>query len=59
MTTLWIFGGLICMVAGMGLYLQRHFRRRHRSKSRSVMTKTMDGESLQFLVRPTRKGSKE
>jgi len=56
MTAWWLLGGLVGMVAGIGLFLEWKGRRRVRAVFRCVMTKTVDGEPLQFLVRPTRKG---
>lgn len=56
MSAWWLLGGLVGMVVGIGVVQKWNGRRRPRSVFRSVMTKTMDGEPLQFLVRPTRKG---
>ncbi|MDK2744334.1 MAG: hypothetical protein NDI90_15610 [Nitrospira sp. BO4] len=52
----WILSGLVSVVVGMGFIRQWQVRRHRQSKFRSGMTKPMDGETLQFLVRPTRKG---
>jgi hypothetical protein len=54
MVVWWLLGGIGSLVVGLVLY--REWRvRRGPSSSHSVMTKTTDGEPLQFLVRPTRK----
>jgi hypothetical protein len=54
----WLLGGLVTMMAGGLLYKARRPRRRV-SSPHTVMTKTTDGELLQFLVRPTRKTGKD
>ncbi len=59
MTGWWLFGGLVTMMAGGLLYKAWRPRRRLSSGSHTVMTKTTDGELLQFLVRPTRKTGKD
>lgn len=59
MITWWLLGGLVTMVAGVVLYRERKIRRPPMSGSVSVMTKTTDGQLLQFLVRPTRKIGRE
>ena len=56
MSVWWLLGGLVGAAVAILLFQGRQIRRRPRSVFRSVMTKTMDGEPLQFLVRPTRKG---
>ena len=56
MSAWWLLGGLVGAVVGILLFQCWQIRRRPRSVIHSVMTKTMDGEPLQFLVRPTRKG---
>ncbi len=59
MMTWWLLGGLVTMVAGVLLYREWKIRRQSMSGSVSVMTKTTDGQLLQFLVRPTRKIGRE
>ncbi|HBH79495.1 MAG TPA: hypothetical protein DDY39_06675 [Nitrospira sp.] len=59
MITWWLLGGLVTMVAGVVLYREWKIRRPPMSGSVSVMTKTTDGQLLQFLVRPTRKIGRE
>ncbi|MGE0644771.1 MAG: hypothetical protein AB7P24_13965 [Nitrospira sp.] len=56
----WVAGGMVSMmVVGAVLYKGWRHRRRVASGSHTVMTKTTDGELLQFLVRPTRRGGRE
>lgn len=59
MITWWLLGGLVVMVAGVVLYREWKIRRHPMPGSVSVMTKTTDGQLLQFLVRPTRKIGRE
>lgn len=59
MITWWLLGGLVSMVAGVVFYREWKIRRQPTSGPLSVMTKTTDGELLQFLVRPTRKIGRE
>ncbi|HMS84472.1 MAG TPA: hypothetical protein PKD12_12535 [Nitrospira sp.] len=59
MITWWLLGGLVTMVAGVVSYREWKIRRQPMSGPLSVMTKTTDGELLQFLVRPTRKSGRE
>ena len=56
MTAWWLLGGLVGAAAGILLFQCWQIRLRPRSVFRSVITKTMDGEPLQFLLRSTRKG---
>jgi len=53
-----LLGGLVTMMAGGFFYRTRRQRRHVSSGSHTVMTKTTDGELLQFLVRPTRRSGK-
>jgi hypothetical protein len=57
----WLFGGMVVVGVGVGvlLYKEWKFRRLPQVASHYVMTKTADGELLQFLVRPTRRTGKE
>jgi len=55
MTAWWLLGGLVGAVVGILVFREWKGRRRPQPLFRTVMTKTMDGEPLQFLVRPTRK----
>ena len=55
----WLLGGLAAVAIGVVLYKELKVRYRSQSSSHSVMTKTTDGELLQFLVRSTRKTGKE
>ena len=55
----WLLGGLGIMLVGGILYREWRSRRWSSSASHSVMTKTTDGELLQFLVRSTRKTGRE
>ncbi|MFO0697703.1 MAG: hypothetical protein U0236_00615 [Nitrospira sp.] len=59
MITWWVLGGLVTMVAGVVLYREWKIRRQPIAGPLSVMTKTTDGQFLQFLVRPTRKIGRE
>lgn len=54
-----LFGGLVSVVVAVIVYREWKARRQPTSGAHSVMTKTTDGELLQFLVRPTRKTGKE
>ncbi|MDR4464394.1 MAG: LPXTG cell wall anchor domain-containing protein [Nitrospira sp.] len=54
-----LLGGLVMIMAGGFFYRTRRQRRRVSSGSHTVMTKTTDGELLQFLVRPTRRSGKD
>jgi hypothetical protein len=51
----WLLGGLIAAVAIGKVYLKRPTRRPSPLGIPYIMTKTADGEPLQFLVRATRK----
>ncbi|MGZ8380286.1 MAG: hypothetical protein ACXWWH_01745 [Nitrospira sp.] len=55
----WLLGGIVAIVIGVALYKERRLGRWSSSGSHSVMTKTTDGEPLQFLVRSTRKTGRE
>jgi hypothetical protein len=55
----WLLGGLVAVAVGVVLYKGWRLRRWSSSASHSVMTKTTDGELLQFLVRSTRKTGRE
>ena len=55
----WLLGGVVTMMGGVLAYKVWRPRRRLSSGSHTVMTKTTDGELLQFLVRPTRKIGKD
>ncbi len=55
----WVAGGMATMMVGVLVYKGWRQRRRLSSGSHTVMTKTTDGELLQFLVRPTRRSGKE
>jgi uncharacterized membrane protein YedE/YeeE len=55
----WVVGGMVTMMVGAFLFKGWRQRRRVSSGSHTVMTKTTDGELLQFLVRPTRRTGKE
>lgn len=55
----WLAGGMVTMMVGAVLYKGWRQRRRVSPGSHTVMTKTTDGELLQFLVRPTRRGGKD
>ncbi len=55
----WLLGGVAAVAAGGLLYKKWKFRRPPSTASHCVMTKTTDGELLQFLVRPTRRTGKE
>ncbi|NGZ94793.1 MAG: hypothetical protein CV089_01445 [Nitrospira sp. WS110] len=54
-----LLGVLVTMMAGGFFYRMRRQRRQASSGSHTVMTKTTDGELLQFLVRPTRRTGKD
>jgi hypothetical protein len=55
----WLLCGLVAVAVGIALYKGRKVRRRFPSTSpHYVMTKTADGEFLQFLVRPTRRNGR-
>lgn len=51
----WLLGGLVAAVTLAVLYLKRPTRRPSPLGIRYIMTKTADGQPLQFLVRATRK----
>ena len=51
----WLLGGLMAAVTLTVLYLKRPTRRPSPLGIRYIMTKTADGQPLQFLVRATRK----
>jgi hypothetical protein len=55
----WLLGGMVAVGIGALLYKEWKFRRSPSAESQSVMTKTTDGELLQFLVRPTRRTGRE
>lgn len=55
----WLLGGVVVIGIGIVSYKEWRLRRRSSSASHSVMTKTTDGEPLQFLVRSTRKTGRE
>jgi hypothetical protein len=55
----WLLGGVVTVAVGVMLYKGWKFRRWPASAPHCVMTKTTDGELLQFLVRPTRRIGKE
>ena len=55
----WLLGGIVVIVIGVVLYREWRLRRSSSPASHSVMTKTTDGELLQFLVRSTRKTGRE
>ncbi|MFY4727905.1 hypothetical protein [Nitrospira sp. BLG_2] len=55
----WLLGGMVAVAAGGLLYKEWKFRRSPSAGSHCVMTKTKDGELLQFLVRSTRRTGKE
>ncbi|HEX5545389.1 MAG TPA: hypothetical protein VFX10_07815 [Nitrospira sp.] len=52
----WLLAGLLAAAVGSVVFQEWKGRRRERAVFRCVITKTMEGEPLQFLVRPTRKG---
>ncbi len=56
MSAWWLLGLLVGAAVGLRVFREWKGRRQPQSLFRTVMTKTMDGEPLQFLVRPTRKG---
>ncbi|HWF59627.1 MAG TPA: hypothetical protein VN666_04875 [Nitrospira sp.] len=51
----WLLGGLIAAVIVVLLYRTRRTRRQSSLAAGPIMTKTADGEPLQFLVRATRR----
>jgi hypothetical protein len=55
----WLLGGMVAVAVGALLYREWRFRRLPPVASHCVMTKTADGELLQFLVRPTRRAGRE
>ena len=55
----WLLGGMVAVAVGVVLFKEWRSRRWSPSASHSVMTKTTDGQLLQFLVRPTRRTGKE
>jgi hypothetical protein len=55
----WLLGGMVTMAVGVIAYRVWKVRRWPASAPHSVMTKTTDGELLQFLVRPTRRIGKD
>lgn len=55
----WLLGGTVAVAIGAFVYKGWKFRRSPSAASHCVMTKTTDGELLQFLVRPTRRTGKE
>ena len=55
----WLLGGMVAVAVGVVLYKEWRARRWTSSASHCVMTKTTDGELLQFLVRPTRRTGRE
>lgn len=55
----WLLGGLVAVAVGIVLYKEWKCRRWLASQSHCVMTKTADGELLQFLVRPTRRSGRD
>jgi hypothetical protein len=55
----WLLGGMVTVAVGVMLFKEWRVRRWPSSGSHSVMTKTTDGELLQFLVRPTRRTGRE
>lgn len=55
----WLLGGIVTLAVGVVLFREWKVRRQPASASHCVMTKTTDGELLQFLVRPTRRSGKE
>ncbi len=55
----WLLGGLAAVAIGIVLYKEWTVRHRPQSGAHCVMTKTTDGELLQFLVRPTRRTGKD
>lgn len=55
----WVASGMVTMMVGAFVYKGWRQRRRVSSGSHTVMTKTTDGELLQFLVRPTRRTGKD
>jgi hypothetical protein len=59
MSAWWLLGGLVAVAIGVIVYKEWKVRHRPLSGSHCVMTKTTDGELLQFLVRPTRGTGKE
>jgi hypothetical protein len=50
-----LFCGFVAAMAIAGLYLERPTRRSAPLGIRYILTKTADGEPLQFLIRATRK----
>lgn len=59
MSMWWLLGAIVSLAVGVILYREWKVRRQPASAPHSVMTKTTDGELLQFLVRPTRRTGKE
>ncbi|MBK9308811.1 MAG: hypothetical protein IPM58_17380 [Nitrospira sp.] len=55
----WVASGMVTTMVAAFLYKGWRQRRRASSGSHTVMTKTTDGELLQFLVRPTRRSGKD
>ena len=55
----WLLGGVVAVAVGVVLYKEWKCRRWPSAASHCVMTKTTDGELLQFLVRPTRRTGRE
>lgn len=55
----WLLGGMVAVAVGVVLYREWRLRRWLSAASTRVMTKTTDGELLQFLVRPTRRTGRE
>ncbi len=51
----WLLIGLIAVVIVVRLYRKRRARRRSPLTDCPILTKTADGEPLQFLVRATRR----
>lgn len=51
----WILGGLVTALAITALYRKGLMSRRSPLGIRYIMTKTADGQPLQFLVRATRR----
>lgn len=54
----WLLGGVVTVAIGAIVYKEWRSRRSP-AASHCVMTKTTDGELLQFLVRPTRRTRRE
>ncbi len=52
---MWLFGGLVTAMVVAILWQKWPTRRPSLLASRYIMTKTTDGEPLQFLVRATRR----